>query len=198
MSNLTCFLDMDGVLANFVEGACNTHYRSWPYTDINNLGKFDIEKIWGMTPAEFWAPIDKRGLNFWSDLKKMPDADAIVTLVVKKFGINNIAILTSPSDDPSCIPGKKEWIKRYYPKLYRKIIFGGAKGLLASYNKVLIDDRDKNIDEFRDGGGLSILVPRPWNRLHDLKSKTAIEWIKEGIEIYEQESKLLLTRSTSY
>ena len=44
-----CFLDMDGVLADFVDGVCQAHDRAFPYDDPSNYGHFDIEPLWGMS-----------------------------------------------------------------------------------------------------------------------------------------------------
>ncbi len=46
------FLDMDGVLADFVKGVCLAHKRESPYRpdNIACLGQFDMDKLWGITP----------------------------------------------------------------------------------------------------------------------------------------------------
>ena len=160
-----CLLDMDGVLADFVGGVVHAHGRPYPYDMPNSLGVFDIERIWGITPQEFWAPCD--GPTFWDDLAKTPEADALVFQACQKFGPSNVAILTAPSLSPHCVPGKRRWIERYYPQLKKNIIFGSAKKFLAAPNRILIDDRDKNVDDFIGAGGPAILMPRLWNRAHD-------------------------------
>lgn len=156
-----CFLDMDGVLADFAGGVSKAHNRPSPYLEPSSLGIFDMEKLWGMTPAEFWVGTRQEG--FWLGLEKMPDADAIVDLVCSYFGAENVAILTSPSFDPHCIPEKQQWIKQYYPQFYSNMLFGSAKRFLAGPGRVLLDDRDANIDNFRNAGGYAITVPRLWN-----------------------------------
>lgn len=159
----TCFLDMDGILADFVGGACRAHGRDNPYTMDNpqSWGVFDLEKVWGITPEQFWAPCD--GESFWDDLEEMPDAQQLYNLAVRTFGLENIAVLTSPSQSPYCVPGKRRWLKKHFPELVKKVIFTGAKGFLAGSGRYLIDDRDRNVTEFNQYGGTGILVPRMWN-----------------------------------
>lgn len=164
MSVRFCFLDMDGVLADFVGGICRAHGRSTPYDDPHSYGIFDMEKLWGMSIEEFWSPPkEDLGMEFWSGLAKTPEADQIVELAVRYFGTKNTCILTSPSQHPSCVPGKRVWMKQHYPKLANNILFGSAKRFLAGPDRVLIDDRDKNVEEFKKYGGHAIRVPRAWN-----------------------------------
>ena len=155
------FCDMDGVLADFVGGVCAAHGKESPYGDSSSYGVFDMEKLWGMTVKEFWTPT--RGMRFWASLEKTHEADWLVDYCAKWVGVSNIAILTDPSNDPGCILGKKAWIKKYYPQLVSNMIFTSAKDFLAAPNHLLIDDRDRNIEEFRAAGGMTIRVPRFWN-----------------------------------
>jgi 5'(3')-deoxyribonucleotidase len=161
---MICLLDMDGVVADFVGGVCAAHNRPSPYDDPSSYGVFDMDKLWGMTSREFWKPCD--GESFWDDLQKTPDADDIVSSVVNNFGLENIAILTAPSMSPYCVPGKRRWMKRHYPFLAKNMIFTSAKKFLAGPDRVLIDDRNENIESFRAAGGHGILLPRLWNRLY--------------------------------
>lgn len=156
-----CLLDMDGVLADFLGGVSKRHNRPLPYVDLKWLGIWDTEKGWGITPEEFWAPVDD--FEFWEGLEKTPEADKIVKLAEEKFGPQNVAILTAPSKSPFCFTGKRAWLEKNYPQFLGKIIFGSAKEFLAHPNSYLIDDRDKNIEGFRLAGGHGILVPRDWN-----------------------------------
>jgi len=158
--------DMDGVLADFVSGAAKAHHRESPYLYPKNYGTFDIEKLWDISAQEFWAPIDAMGQDFWLGLEKTPEADELVALLTERVGVESIAILTAPSDDPGCVPGKRAWIRKHYPQFSKQIIYTSAKGFLAAPTKLLIDDRDRNIDEFRRDGGQAILLPRLWNRLY--------------------------------
>lgn len=163
-SDMKIFCDMDGVLDDFVTAACAAHGRPIPYTDPANLGCFDIEKIWGITPEEFWTPL--RGYDFWMNLQKTPEADYIITTLSNTYGEENVALLTAPSEDGDCIRAKRDWVKAYYPSFAKRMIFTSAKEFLAGRNRLLVDDRDRNLDDFTAAGGLIVPVPRPWNQYH--------------------------------
>lgn len=156
------FLDMDGIIADFVTAVHKFHGREDCYVNSKNYGIFDIEKIWGISPDDFWKADSQ---EFWETVPKMHDADMIVDLVTKVFGEDKIAILTAPSNGPGCVPGKRAWIKRNFPQFQRRIIFANAnvKRFMAGPDKYLIDDKDSNVAEFKAGGGNGILVPRAWN-----------------------------------
>lgn len=173
------FLDMDGVIADFVGGVCAAHGKSSPYEDLNNHGVWDMESLWGMSAREFWAPCNNNP-EFWDSLSKTHDADLIVETVVSRFGVDNVAILTSPSMDPQCVPGKRRWIRRRYPYLEKQMLFGSAKHFLAGPKRVLIDDRSKNIDDFEKAGGSVVCVPRLWNDLHPLAAQAA-DYVKMSL-----------------
>ena len=177
---MICFIDMDGVIANFVKGVCAAHKLPSPYHDPKSLGIFDIDKLWGMTPQKLWEPCE--GETFWDNLEKTPEADSIVSLAVDTYGQDNVAILTAPSMSPYCVPGKRRWMKKHFPTLAKSMIFSSAKKFLAGPKRILIDDRNENIDAFRSYGGFGVMVPRPWNRMHDYNG-SVIEFLKYKLEI---------------
>jgi len=160
------FLDMDGVLVNFVAGACARHGRPDPYLDPANYGNFDMAAIWGMPNGEFWRKLD--GADFWANLDWMPDGREILEMVELRFGAKNVCLLTAPCLDPQCIPGKLAWVDKHLPQYRSRFIPTAAKGFLAHKNAVLFDDRDSNIAEFRLDGGAAFLIPRPWNAGHHI------------------------------
>ncbi len=176
-----CFLDQDGVIADFVGGACRAHGKQNPYILAKNLGEFELIKIWGMAEDQFWKPIDDMGMAFWVGLEKTPEADEIVRFAFETFGADNVAVLTAPSLDPGCIPGKRAWMKKNFPALERKMIFANAsnKRFLAGPDNWLIDDRDKNVEQFLAAGGNGVLVPRPWNKGH--KVSDVVEYVRKEV-----------------
>lgn len=169
---------MDEVLAMFVIPACLRHGRPFPYDDPAHFGVFGLQAIWGITAAEFWKPLDTG--DFWHQLPKTPEADAIVELAVKKVGVDNVGIMTAPALDPYCVPQKREWIRRHFPAFSHRIIFTGAKSMIASQELLLIDDHDTNVEHFRAAGGRAILLPRPWNQLFHF-SASPVEWLKQSL-----------------
>ena len=158
-----CLIDLDGVLTDFVGACCKVHHMEDPYKDGENAGEFDLAKLFDMSDTEFWHPLNKQ--SFWVNMKKTKEADQIVDIVEKKFGKENCAILTSPSDSELSIVGKINWVKDHYPQFKRRIIVAACKSFMARDN-ILIDDKDENVEEFDKYGGGGILLPRMWNKFH--------------------------------
>jgi 5'(3')-deoxyribonucleotidase len=172
------FLDMDGVLVDFVSGAhraFNKHYdHAAPLV-------WEFFKEWGVSFKEFDAKCD---IDFWDLLDWMPDGPEIEQTVRHKFGPENIYLLTTPMPNSGSGTGKLRWIKRCMPWVYdRTIISYAPKSLLAGPDTLLIDDKDENIAEFVAAGGCGILVPRPWNELHGWASET-LQVIKNSLEAF--------------
>lgn len=182
MANTTlCFLDMDGVLADFEGGICASLGRKSPYLDAASYGTFDMEKLWNISAEEFWRGTQRNG--FWRDLEKTPEADAIVELACSTFGVDNVCILTAPSRDSRCIPEKSQWIAKHYPHLRNNMLFGSAKRFLAGPNRLLLDDRDANIENFYQAGGWGITVPRLWNNKYQI-AKECLAEIKVEVTVF--------------
>lgn len=158
---MICFLDMDGVIADFVGGIHKAHNRPYAYDEPTNLGRWALEDIWGITLDEFWQ---HDSYEFWRNLELTHDAKEIVAVLESAFGRDNIALLTAPSPtDRGCLTGKRAWVECHFPQFSDRIIYAKAKQYLAHPGAVLIDDKPANVDEFRRFGGQAVLVPRPWN-----------------------------------
>lgn len=170
--SLRVFIDMDGVLADFNTGAYRAHGRPDPYQDLSNLGVWSLEKIWGISPREFWDPINAWGEDFWTGLDVLPGAQELVGMLsTQLYSTGTIAVLTSPSMHPGCVTGKRKWLTERFPKIGKNVVYTGAKHLLAGPNCLLIDDNESNVNEFRYAGGEAILYPGPQNRCHAFKDK---------------------------
>lgn len=157
---MKCLLDMDGVLADFVGGALKIHGKPSPYDKTKGDAAWDISGLIGVPDEEFWAPFDE---EFWAGLEPTPECHYILDVVNRVFGVENVAILSSPSSNRGCDPGKKRWIAKHVPQFKRRYLFGPAKEFAASSERVLIDDRGQNVKDFLAVGGRAFLVPRPWN-----------------------------------
>lgn len=158
-------LDMDGVLVDFVGGCSRAHGRESPYEHGMGRGEWDMAALWKISDDEFWEPTNS--YDFWFNLEKTREADAILGLANSIFGTENVAILSSPSSHPECIEAKIDWLDKHYPQFDhgKRVVFTYSKGFVAGPNRFLIDDRDKNIKEFNAQGGNAIYCPRPWNKM---------------------------------
>ena len=157
------FLDMDGVLTDFVRATLSLRGQSdllltWP------KGERDIHKVMGISKTEFWRIVDNQGADFWAGLPEFAWSKSLVALV-REFA--PMTILTSPSLSPSCFEGKVRWLYENFPKVdgkrFSDFLIGRPKELLAKPGRILIDDSEANINAFRAAGGEAILFPQPWN-----------------------------------
>lgn len=163
-------LDMDGVIVDFVKGACLHHNRSSPYLQEENLGNWDIDKMWGMTHDEcFDLPS-----SFWESLEWTKAGKEIVRIAEELVGRHNVYILSNPSEHANAVIGKLAWIKREMPEYRKKWFFGTEKHAVGGHNRLLIDDSDKNVEKYRAKGFPAVLVPALWNKYKSEES----EWLK--------------------
>lgn len=167
------FLDMDGVLTDFVTATLTLHgqphaLQTWP------TGQRDIPQVLGVSKSEFWRRVDEQGADFWAGLAPFPWCDELVALV-REFG--PLTVLTSPSQSPACLDGKVRWLYEHFPKVggkrFTDFLIGNQKHLLAQPGRVLIDDTPSHVDAFRAAAGEAILFPQPWNANHAVVDRLA-------------------------
>lgn len=174
-------LDMDGVLVDFLGGACKLHGKVYPGLphdpDTQTEQKpWDIEPIFGMNAPELWDPM---GREFWEGLEPLPHCHEVVKILSDKFGEENICLLTSPVRTDGCIDGKMAWIRKHLPQFRRRFLVGPAKQFAASARHCLVDDHAKNIEAFRDAGGHVFMFPAPWNHRFGEHPVSALkQWVE--------------------
>lgn len=161
MPELTCFLDMDGVITDFVTAMCMAHGRANPYIDAEAPLSYHMEDIWGISAEEFWKPANTA--DFWLNIPPTPWKDRVLAMVYEDFGVKNVYILTSPSASPAATAGKVAWIQKNIPDLARQFFVGPKKEALAHPDAFLIDDHDENVGRFKRAGGDGSVFPQPWN-----------------------------------
>ena len=155
------FIDMDGVLSNFVQAAFELFDQP---TALESLpaGCRDLPKALGVSSQQFWQRIGDAGSRFWSDLEPYPWFDELLGVVDPWPWY----ILTSPSRFGSSADGKMQWLRRYLGEDFRRFLISPQKQLLARPGAILIDDLDPNIERFSSAGGTGLLFPRKWNANH--------------------------------
>lgn len=152
------FLDMDGVLCDFVSAAFSAHGQKFNPNDYPR-GVFACEKILGVTTNEFWRRVDFGGEAFWENLDPYPWA---LDLAKELQQIDRVIIATSPSRSPASYSGKRRWLQKM--GLCRlDAMFGAQKWLMSRPGRVLVDDGEHNVVAWLHEGGQAILVPQPWN-----------------------------------
>ena len=176
----TIFLDMDGVIVDFVNGVCKVFGKANPYPKETRDYSF-----W-----HAWSDISFEDVNnictqeFWHKLDWMYDGRDTLRAIKDTIGLEKIYLLTMPMPNPETATGKMMWINDNIPiYLDRTIIVTRdvPKSFMTRPDALLIDDKDENVEEFVAAGGQGILVPRPWNRAYE-QSDIASTIVRESLE----------------
>lgn len=179
---MNIYLDLDGVITDFT-GGCKKIF-DWPVWDHEPLK--DTKGHLRITSKEFWEKIDSYGEKWWAELEPESWAQELVDIV--RFYDRDFTILTSPSASHFAASGKVLWLQKFFKdKFFENYIITPAKNKQKHANKqsVLIDDNDKNCEEFREQLGYTVLFPRIWNQNH-LKEEQKIQHTKEQLQIIKQ------------
>lgn len=175
------FLDMDGVLCDFISAALEAHGRiellqSWP------AGEWEIAKVLGCTTGEFWRSVDHQGEHFWSGLQPYGWARELAHLAAR-YGETLIA--STPSESHHSAAGKVLWLERHFPGWFpaSKRTFTARKDLIARPGRLLVDDSDRNVSAWIAAGGEAVLFPQPWNSLgeHFRTDEARFRYVREQI-----------------
>tara|TARA_B100000085_G_scaffold188119_1_gene172053 strand:- start:73 stop:594 length:522 start_codon:yes stop_codon:yes gene_type:complete len=140
------YLDMDGVLCDFIKGVKDTTGVDFTSPDLNKGEK-------GKIKAEIEAKRD-----FWHNLNWMPGGSQLYRHVKS----SQPHILSAYAQwDKNCRDGKKSWIKRHLmiPKSRINLVLRQDKkkfAVIDGVQNILIDDYIKNIREWEAAGGIGI------------------------------------------
>jgi 5'(3')-deoxyribonucleotidase len=168
----TVFLDMDGVLVDFVGGlhrALGLYYNQelYPY----KAGCYD------MFPAAVAASRGRHTMDslhracysapFWARMKW--DRRGREILGICEACSTDVYLASYPMDHPEAWAGKLWWINENMPAYKTRVMLMTVhKQILARPNTILIDDRDDNVDKFIAAGGEAYLIPQPWNSKYEI------------------------------
>lgn len=151
------FLDMDGVLVDFVGGVERLFGKKcgkW-------RGKGCLHEVLDVPLESLISKIKTAEGSFWLNLEPLPVGRRIINCLNKR----NLTpvILSSPTNFPESIRYKIRWLKCHYPNL-KKHIWTDHKSYVSGAGRILIDDMDHNCISWESAGGISICVPQPWNK----------------------------------
>jgi 5'(3')-deoxyribonucleotidase len=146
--------DMDGVLCDFEK----------KFREYHNVegSLFEIED------SKFW-PMVKEIPNFWESLELINGSKLLFSYAITRA---NVEILSAPSrHDNRCAIGKCKWLKDNLGEFDFPINLVRAKykKMFANEETILIDDLEKNVNEFRENGGKAILFVNAEQALRELK-----------------------------
>lgn len=146
------YCDMDGVLLDFERA----------YQELTGI---DI-KGQHLDGKSFWRPINKAGVKFWSEMKWKTDGKELWDYI-KQY---KPKLLSAPSSEDSSRVGKHEWVERELPSVPLLLRSAKYKKDFADENSILIDDREDNINGWREKGGIGILHTSTRDTINQLKS----------------------------
>ncbi len=178
------FIDVDEVLADFVDGACKVHnIRASDITPKWSPDVWDMATVMGISNREFWRPISRLGERFWTELEALPWWGEVIDIV--SGYTKDWYLLTSPSIDTSCYTGKVKWIKQHFGHNFDRFFITRHKHLLSGAGRLLIDDNPKNIAEFSDGGGKGLLFPHVGNKeksIHGMGREQILKYLRAQLQ----------------
>jgi len=144
------YCDMDGVLVDLLHG-----YRIVTGECLTNLRGAGDEK-WD---AAIDAP------NFWQNLPMARDASHLMVYLAATTPPEKLFILSAPQHCfPTCVADKKSWIEDNTTIFCPTRVNIVKRKLKAEFAmrpdgtpNILIDDYQKNIDEWVDAGGIGVI-----------------------------------------
>ncbi len=184
-------LDLDDVCNEFTlqalenfgcdirSGNFSKYKPEWGFDILKAAKELHPGKFNRVRPGVFWGELDR---GFWAGLPESTEFKDLLKLAEDIVGFENTLILTTPVCSPDqdsvsgfwrkitsqCMTGKYDWIVSHLPpQLRNQFAMCPVKRLCAAPDTLLIDDSNKNVEEFRAAGGQAILMPRPWNTRHD-------------------------------
>jgi len=147
------YVDMDGVLTDFEKAFMDLGYEN-PREYSKKKGE----------PA-LWKTINKETDHYWLNMDWMPDGKKLWNFL-KDY---DVELLTTPANSvKNCKEDKKAWARREIGDI--KVNFSNKKeDFIKNKNTILIDDRDKNINAWKESGGTGILHKSADQTIKELK-----------------------------
>lgn len=155
------FVDMDGVLADFLKGVESPEYIGHPLTnDAKGHTEYDDRKE------------ELTNKRLFANLPPMSDMYDLLAYIRHCETPWEILTAAGAVNRELVVYDKNEWIKRYVdPTIPVTCTFTGTqKAAYAFEGNVLIDDREKNINAWEDAGGIGILHTSARETINALKS----------------------------
>lgn len=185
------FLDMDEVLVDFVGGLHRKFNKpfdpdNWPYT-LGRDGYMFFADM-GITREE---ANEKCDYLFFASLHWTSYGKELLRLLEDQFKQEDIFLLTRPMGHPGSVAGKVAWAREHLPRYEQQTIITTAnKSLLAAPDRLLIDDCDDNVEQWRNACcAPAIVVPCWWNHAHWYRNNP-ISFVAKGLKAVLAEASL--------
>jgi 5'(3')-deoxyribonucleotidase len=176
---LKFYVDMDGVLADFdkqidksivgdkvkeiveqVKAWMDVNYPTREWRSLHDISDLiekheDFANLYNEATTLIKGEARKSG--FFRNLEVMEGAMDIINATIEVSG-QLPTILTACIGSPYCEAEKAEWLKEHFSGMYQDVIFEQEKEKYANEYSVLVDDREKNVEDFNNAGGKSVHV----------------------------------------
>ena len=168
---ITFMLDMDGVCCDWITSALIAINRE---DLINNwkAGVSNLKEMTGLPEEDIWRKIDALGSDWWKNLKEYPWFWDLYTQLKKK---GDVIFCTSPGWDSNSFKGKIEWLQDKFDRDFKDYIFTNKKFYVAKETHILIDDNDRQCEEFIKHGGTAVVFPQLWNSTHEFETSIKLD-----------------------
>ena len=153
------YCDMDGVLSDFMVAAKKATGTTFTQDQSDR----------------HWETI-RNTRNFWSNMPWTRDGKQLWNYI-RQYNPHILSAYTI--EDPNCLPGKRRWLRKnlgYTQNFMINLVRRREKknfAMRGNDNKrqpaILIDDYPKNVDQFRNAGGIGILHTSASNTISQLK-----------------------------
>lgn len=168
------YVDMDGVLCDFVSAAFEVHgkdpvemmkiYPPGEYGALYTLCAQDEESFWAAInkhKGDWYRFFDVGGSHMWEHMvKAYPWADLLWNLCEERA---DTWVLSAPARDAGSSYGKVKWLQAWKGEKFRRYVLAPKKYHLGRPGALLIDDDPENVRKWNERGGSGILFPRLWN-----------------------------------
>jgi hypothetical protein len=142
-SQYKIYCDMDGVLCDF-----DSRFKQ-----LNPEHLTSKEYIAKYSTNKFWKQIGSYKEEFWSEMSWMPDGKQLWEYISKYTP----SLLSAPSYEASSRFGKRLWVDKNIPGTKLILAAADKKQNYSKPNRILIDDKESNVEQWRSQGGIGIL-----------------------------------------
>lgn len=157
--NFKLYLDMDGVIVDW----------DGQFKKISNgVSANDYEKTHGATGR--FELSQNASPDFYATMQWLPDGKQLYNFV-KQYDSEILSHAeTSGGDDNRVVDGKRTWLKNNNVDIKANLVpHREDKAKYANKNAILIDDREDNVKEFIDAGGIGVLHKNTEDTIQQLK-----------------------------
>lgn len=158
-NNYKIYLDMDGVIVDWE----NQFKRI-----SNGISPNEYEKMYGET-KRFKLSQDSSP-DFYANMQWTKDGKELYEFL-KNYDTEILSHAeTQGGSDTRVVDGKLKWLKNNDVNIKANLVpHREDKAKYANGNSILIDDREDNIQDFKDSGGIGILHTSTKNTINELK-----------------------------